>query len=475
MKIPTAYKISLFIAAILLCLALLSLLWEHTDSPTIGDTQLQWPAIGEVLGTPTPSRSLHESSDTLDWSDTASIVTPSVEDSVAQVTPAVSPKASAPAGSKAVAHPITITKDTLPLSPDTLHLTHLAEALAHADSIPVRVIYYGDSQIEGDRMTMIVRRTLQQRYGGGGVGLLPLHQTIASRTITQRLEMSGESQSSSGGPQRYLAYGPKSARRDTNLYGPMAQVAVMDSTLVEGSNHIVWRAEAPKKKQSDSYFNRIRIIATDSVTVHVDGGKRLSHNLFLVPDSSTMATVRLDGQGDVYGISLETDHGVMADNIPMRGCAGTIFTSINSRELKAYYAATNTRLIILQYGGNVVPYTHENKQVTSYIYRVRQQIRFLQRCAPDADIVFVGPSDMVDKESGEITTHPAVDAIDKGLARMCKEENVLYFSLFHAMGGAGSMKHWNANGWAGSDLIHFTRQGADKAGTLLADWIISNM
>ena len=39
----------------------------------------------------------------------------------------------------------------------------------------VRIIYYGDSQIEGDRITSYLRHTLRKGHGGTGPGLfLPL-------------------------------------------------------------------------------------------------------------------------------------------------------------------------------------------------------------------------------------------------------------------------------------------------------------
>ena len=47
----------------------------------------------------------------------------------------------------------------------------------------VRVLHYGDSQIEEDRMTTQIREALQDRYGGSGVGLMPLVQTIPTRTV----------------------------------------------------------------------------------------------------------------------------------------------------------------------------------------------------------------------------------------------------------------------------------------------------
>ncbi len=40
----------------------------------------------------------------------------------------------------------------------------------------IRVLHYGDSQLEGDRMTSFIRTNLQQQFGGSGPGLLPAKQ-----------------------------------------------------------------------------------------------------------------------------------------------------------------------------------------------------------------------------------------------------------------------------------------------------------
>ena len=54
---------------------------------------------------------------------------------------------------------------------------------------------------------------------------------------------------------------------------------------------------------------------------------------------------------------------------------------------------------------------------------------------------------------------------------MAEKEEIAYFSMYHAMGGYGSMIKWVDLGLAGSDYVHFTRAGADKASKLLIEWI----
>ena len=361
---------------------------------------------------------------------------------------------------------------------------YLAAFYAALDSVrtmPVRVVHYGDSQIEEDRITNVLRERWQKAYGGGGVGLLPLHQTIPTRSMRQWLSMDGVVQTVQGGPKRYLVYGPRSMRLDNDEYGVMGQVAVMDSALVAGSEDIVMHIEPiDKKRKSHNYFNRVRLL-TDSIEGYV-----LPHDstrpssllsdqwLTYLPDSTTHCEIHLVGKGNVYGVSLETPTGVIVDNIPMRGCSGNIFTKIDSVFLRNFYRETNTRLIILQFGGNMIPQTENASTISGYVRNtLRQQVRYLRACAPDASILFIGPSDMSTRIDGKMVTYPLVPYMDRLLKQMADEEQIAYWSMYNAMGGENSMVKWVEEGLAGSDYVHFTRSGANKMGRMLYEWLMT--
>lgn len=335
-------------------------------------------------------------------------------------------------------------------------------ALDSASTQPVRVVHYGDSQIEEDRITNVLRERWQKQYGGGGTGLLPLHQTIPTRTIRQWLSINGVVQTAQKGPKRYLVYGLRSMRlADSDDYGVMGQVAVMDSTLVEGSEDIVMNIEPiDKKRKPHNYFNRVRVLTSSP------------DSLLVLPDSTTHYQLHLQGKKNVYGVSLETPTGVIVDNIPMRGCSGNIFTKIDSTQLSDFYRETNTRLIILQFGGNMIPQTENPSTISGYVRStLRQQIRYIRACAPQASILFIGPSDMSTNIDGQMTTYPMVPYMDKLLKKMAAEEQIAYWSMYDAMGGKNSMVHWVEVGLAGSDYVHFTRAGANNIGKKLYNWI----
>ena len=363
------------------------------------------------------------------------------------------------------------------------YLAAFYAALDSADSIPVRVVHYGDSQIEEDRITNILREKWQKQYGGGGVGLIPLHQTIPTRTIRQKLSINGVVQTTQKGPKRYIVYGPKSMRlTDSDDYGVMGQVAVMDSTLVPGSDSVVLHVEPlDKKRKPHNYFNRVRVL-TDSVEGYILAQDTMLNPipdtrhplLYTLPDSTTKCEIHLQGKGNVYGVSLETPMGVIVDNIPMRGCSGNIFTKIDSVQLSDFYRESNTRLIILQFGGNMIPQTENPSTISGYVRStMRQQVRYLRACAPQASILFIGPSDMSTNIDGEMVTYPLVPYMDRLLKKMAQEEGIAYWSMYEAMGGKGSMVRWVENGLAGSDYVHFTRAGANNIGKKLYNWLMS--
>lgn len=423
----------------------------------VGSLTLRWTTLAKVLGE-TPAPVYADIADTL--------VVPEVQDTIKAVA-ADTLETLKPAPPK----PEPPIDEAVPA--DNRYLSRFLAALDETADHTVRVVHYGDSQIEEDRMTMTLRRALQARYGGGGVGLVPLHQTIPTRTLSQVLTVNGVRQTTRQGPQRNLVYGPKNQRRTDGMYGVMGQVAVI------GKPDSLALAFAPmgKKNYSESYFNRLRIWADGEFTGSLRGVQTpLDHRstTLVLPDSTTRCTLGIVGAGNIYGISLETETGVIVDNIPMRGSIGTVFTDIDSAQLADFYRETDTRLIIMQFGGNAIPHNEKPGTIQGVVSSLRKQVRYLQQCAPEADILFVGPGDMCTLIDGRMTTYPLLPYMDNLLQKMAAQEHIAYFSLYRAMGGRDSMLRWQKNGWAGSDGVHFTRRGAEIAGEKLVAFILEN-
>ena len=454
------YKVLLFIASVMVGLAALCVALPHRLS--IGDTTLRWPTLAEVLDLKQgPTEELAElgdieelfdlSIDTVIIADTVAIIdTVTVIDTVAINDTVVVNDTVQPERPKTIEMPKVAMDST---TDSRMYLHTFYAALEQASTSKVRVLHYGDSQIEEDRMTQQLREHLQQRYGGSGCGLLPLAQTIPSRTVKQQLYMSGRFISPAQGPKRYLVYGPKRDQRADGLYGVMGQMAIMSDSLVKGSEEVM-AVCTPLNK--GARYTQWQVFADETITYSTSGD-----------------TVRLQGRGAVYGLSQESGTGVIVDNIPMRGCLGLVFSKMDRTQLTTFYREQNVRLIILQFGGNAIPFNQNPGTIQAIVSGLREQVRYVQSCAPEASILFIGPSDMCRQVDGEWLSYPMVPYMDKLLRKMAMEEHVAYFSLYTWMGGAGSMKYWMEHGLACDDGVHFYRGGARKAGNAVAEWILS--
>ena len=336
-------------------------------------------------------------------------------------------------------------------------------ALDSARVTPLRIVHYGDSQIEEDRITSTIRAALQERFGGGGQGMLPLR-----RYFTPAMAVSGDVE-----PEHIMVYAEKP--EGLRKFGPYGDFVRLDTT----AKFTFYPVRSRGKGQL--YFNRLTVLAGNiegslsvscgGKTLQLDSSASLSRAVFNLPDSSSRAGITLSGRGDIYGVLLDESAGVRMDNVAMRGCSGLVFTSMDSGQLRSFYKSENVRLILLQYGGNTVPYLSKDKAISNYAASVRRQIAHLRGLAPDATFIFIGPSDMSTTVKGKRQTYPHLPALVDSLRAAANDAGAAYWDIYGAMGGSGSMVDWVSATppLAGSDYVHFTPRGSARVGEMFND------
>jgi lysophospholipase L1-like esterase len=254
-------------------------------------------------------------------------------------------------------------------------------------------------------------------------------------------------------------------------YGVLAQKSHFDGTATT-TFFPVKSNDGPSR-----YFNRLTFLSAGSdlyircqgVTQEPESSTDIRHIVFELADSTERVSVTHSGSHDVYGVMLDRENGVCLDNVPMRGCAGTVFTGINAAQLADFYQNENVRLIILQYGGNTMPFTRTDKQISDYCADISRQIEYLQEQAPDARILFVGPSDMATTIQGKMQTYRHLPTMVDSLRTAVNRSGAAFWDMYGAMGGQGSMVQWVRQNppLAGPDYVHFTTRGAEKMGEML--------
>ncbi|MCZ2444534.1 MAG: hypothetical protein LC101_12245, partial [Flavobacteriales bacterium] len=180
------------------------------------------------------------------------------------------------------------------------------------------------------------------------------------------------------------------------------------------------------------------------------------------------------GTPDVYGIALDGQTGVSLDNLPMRGCSGTIFTRADSALLKESFEALNVKLLILQFGGNMMPSIKGTKNAEEYGKRFYEQIMYLKSLKKDLSILVIGLADMSKRIDGQMQSYPFIKDVRENLKKATFDAGGAYWDMFEVMGGLNSMPSWVNQGLAGKDYIHFTNKGAQKVAELFYEALIND-
>jgi lysophospholipase L1-like esterase len=350
----------------------------------------------------------------------------------------------------------------------------------------VHIFHYGDSQIEGDRMTNIVRDKLQARFGGSGCGLIcPLPVAPPSSVILTQ----------SSNWKRYTSYGYDDGKCGHQNYGPMCAFtrftpvkAATDSSGVTEA-YIEFRpssmatSRCKQFQEAVLFFGnsthpcQLTVLADDvpvaTETLPVTAGN--SSRSFTVPQTKKLRFVfEAVSSPDVYGIGLNSMIGIGMSNIALRGNDGSAFFRVNSSSMQPAFKELKAGLFILQFGGNSVPYLSGSESARKHGASFRTHIQRFKSMHPGAAIIVIGPSDMSKSVNGVMQTWPYLEELNQGMKEAAFAEGCAFWDMFSVMGGRNSMLGWvnHSPAYAAPDYTHFTPAGARKMAELLAKAIL---
>ncbi len=352
-------------------------------------------------------------------------------------------------------------------------------ALDNAKNKKVRIMHYGDSQIEADRITSYLRNELQKKFGGYGTGMFPIIQVAPKMSVNIEYSENWK---------RYPGFGRKDSTVKHMKYGalmafcryaPIPQTDIITDSL----KHEAWlKIRKPRASYGRTKsYPQLKLFLSNSHTeirykINADGidivkgiidpntpFQVLKANFDKTPDEITISFNGTDSP-DIYGISLEGNSGIVMDNIPLRGSSGTIFTKQDRTLLSNMYANLSPDLILMEFGGNTIPYIKNEKGASDYGRWFKSQINFMKKLNPKAAIIVIGPGDMSIKEGTEFVTYPQLENVRDALKNATISSDCVFWDMYEVMGGKNSMPKWvNAEpSLAASDYIHFSPKGAKK-------------
>ncbi len=344
----------------------------------------------------------------------------------------------------------------------------------------IRVLHYGDSQLEGDRVTEFLRRKLQSQFGGCGVGYVPVTEINNMRSTLQTSAWKFW--------DRYTVYGSNPKNSPHKKYGILGNYHLLK--LPEGQSGYGPWVEYQTTQLSDSLCRKAQLLRLFLRSPYAEVGVRVSFNqqewmeqfayqseeqqVVQFPiEQEKFHKVRIEFNAtqevEVSGAAFDCKKGIAVDNIPMRGSSGTDFTKMSRSYLASQFKALNVKLIIYQFGVNVVPYLIED--FGFYENAVYAQLKFLKSLSDELkiDIIVIGTSDMARKDGELYASYPNVAAIRNAQKQAAFRAGCPFWDLYEAMGGHNSMVSWVNIGFAAKDYTHFSSKGARVVSELFYD------
>ena len=334
------------------------------------------------------------------------------------------------------------------------------ETLKRTGKGTVNIVHIGDSHIQADYMTAVVRNGLQQFFGSAGRGMVFPYQLAISNA-------------------------PPDISSSSNTTWQFNRVTHTEIPIAAGVSGYVIRTSTPgasfdfslKGQSQDISFNKLRFF-TDSNSSWIlqadnnptpylikkeEGDAALSQDVQLENKAVSFALSSLPSNAlkEFYGVSLENSGpGLLYHTIGVNGVRYDQFnvSPIFWQKLPALKAD----LYIISLGTNEAQKTDFDEP--AFIKDVSLFLQKLKAASPHASVLITTAADSYYRGH-----HPnnVLRGINIALFNYCNRENIPIWDLYRISNGYGSSTRWIRRGLMNPDRIHFTGEGYRIQGQLL--------
>lgn len=333
---------------------------------------------------------------------------------------------------------------------------------------PIRIAVLGDSYIEGDILTAHLRERLQHRWGGSGVGFVPIADPIAGFRTTVAHQ--------SGGWKAHNANEPGS--------GYQPAFANITGHYFTGASGAWLRLAGVKKdvnyidtcSQSSLYF-----AGTGSATVaaSINNGEEQRFDITAAGDVKSVTVggrigaIRwriIQNSGLVFlGASMDPDKGFVVDNYALRSSSGTQLKMVSDKMFSDFDKARHYDLVVIMFGLNVAGRNTTNYD--GYSQTMSSIIETMKRAMPETGFLLIGSTDREERTPGGYRTIKGVLSLINAQQQMAYDTNIAFWNLYNAMGGQGSVVEMVKNHEANLDYTHINFSGGKRLSAFLFDAI----
>lgn len=341
------------------------------------------------------------------------------------------------------------------------------------DKEKVRIGFFGDSFIEGDMLTSEIRDSLQYKYGGSGVGFVPITSPVAGFRGTVLHEFENF--------ESYSIVGKRSVNVNLGISGT-CDVPLADNSL----SYVL-----PFRNKAYDHFTQAKLFysnkSDDSLTFKYALNDSFVKGVLLpsksvnsfVVNSKYARTLKFEFEPNnklqLFGVSFENKEGIYLDNYGLRGNSGVGLGYVNTSIYSAFNKIQDYRLIVLQYGLNAL--SEKDTNTSWYEHSMNITIKNLKQVFPNATILLVSVSDRSTKINGKFVTIPNLPNFVNMQRNLAIQNKILFWNMYEAMGGEGTMVEWaqTKKPLANKDYTHLTFRGGKQLASLFCKALISEV
>lgn len=316
----------------------------------------------------------------------------------------------------------------------------------------ISIVHIGDSHIQADFLSGVVRDGLREFFGNAGRGMVFPYQLAQSNAPADISSSSNTSWQFNrvAHPEIKLPYGISGYGIQTTASG-----ATINLSLKTGET-----------------FNRLKFFTSQgNWTLHTDNSDSsyaLSNDLsgyseVLLPKESSGFYLSSSSSDDIkkfYGASLENGNpGIIYHTI---GVNGARYDQYNTADLFwQQLPVLQADLYIISLGTNEAQAAAFSEQ--SFIAGLDEFIEKLKTSAPGASILITTAPDSYKRRH----FNTVLRQLNVSLAAYCNKNHIPLWDLYSITGGYGSAYSWARRGLMSRDRIHFTADGYKLQGNLL--------
>jgi lysophospholipase L1-like esterase len=349
---------------------------------------------------------------------------------------------------------------------DSLSLSHFFNGLdslqAHSKKT-LSIVHIGDSHIQADCFSGMLRMLFHQKFGNAGRGLIfPYKIAHTNEPVNYRSSSNSE----------WLSV--------RNVLNPNNyNIGVSGISIFSKTNHTDINIKVRNSTHCNYAFNSIELFSEHATTKNTDiknCAEKNKFNSFLtsfaLKDTTHSVTLNFSSQStiDIHGLVLKNDSaGILYHTI---GVNGATFKSYNKTSLFAQQLNyLHPDLVIISLGTNE---SYDAKfDSLQFKKELQEFVSTIKTACNYCSVLFTTPADNFKIHKKKAIHNAKPKLVSQLLINYANANHYATWNLYDIMGGKGSMKTWHNNKLATKDYVHFTRAGYELQGELIFEAILN--